>query len=49
MRSKSPELMLCIRECIEQYFDRYSSTPTVCLSIKNVSKRSPKRLAPFST
>ena len=29
MRSKSPELMLRIREYIEQYFDRYSSTPTV--------------------
>ena len=29
MRSKSPELMLRIREFIEQYFDRYSGTPTV--------------------
>lgn len=29
MRSKSPELMYQIKEYIEQYFDRYSSTPTV--------------------
>ena len=29
MRSKSPELMSQIREHIERYFDRYSSTPTV--------------------
>ena len=29
MRSKSPELMLRIREYIEQYFERYSATPTV--------------------
>lgn len=29
MRSKSPELMLKIRDFIEEYFDRYSSTPTV--------------------
>ena len=29
MRSKSEELMLRIREYIEGYFERYSSTPTV--------------------
>ena len=29
MRSKSEELMLRIREYIESYFERYSSTPTV--------------------
>ena len=29
MRSKSPELMRSIRGYIEQYFDRYSGTPTV--------------------
>ena len=29
MRSKSPELMSQIREYIERYFDRHSSTPTV--------------------
>jgi repressor LexA len=29
MRSKSEELMLRIREYIESYFGRYSSTPTV--------------------
>ena len=29
MRSKSPELMLKIRDFIEEYFDRHSSTPTV--------------------
>ena len=29
MRSKNPELMYQIKEYIEQYFDRYSSTPTV--------------------
>lgn len=29
MRSKSTELMSQIREYIERYFDRYSSTPTV--------------------
>ena len=29
MRSKSPELMRHIREYVEQYFERYSSTPTV--------------------
>lgn len=29
MRSKGPELMSQIREYIERYFDRYSSTPTV--------------------
>lgn len=29
MRSKSTELMLRIREYIEEYFERYSSTPTV--------------------
>lgn len=29
MRSKSLELMSLIREYIERYFDRYSSTPTV--------------------
>lgn len=28
MRSKSEELMLRIREYIESYFERYSSTPT---------------------
>ena len=27
MRSKSEELMLRIREYIESYFERYSSTP----------------------
>lgn len=29
MRSKSTELMLRIKEYIEEYFERYSSTPTV--------------------
>ena len=29
MRRKSEELMLRIREYIEGYFERYSSTPTV--------------------
>lgn len=29
MRSKNPELMLRIRDYIEQYFDRTSTTPTV--------------------
>ena len=29
MRSKNPELMLRIKEHIETYYDRYSSTPTV--------------------
>ena len=28
MRSKSEELMLRIREYIESYFERYSSTPS---------------------
>lgn len=29
MRSKSLELMLCIKDYIERYYERYSSTPTV--------------------
>ena len=29
MRSKSPELMLRIKDYIESYYERYSSTPTV--------------------
>ena len=29
MRSKSPELMLRIKDYIERYYERYSSTPTV--------------------
>ena len=29
MRSKSPELMHRIKDYIESYYERYSSTPTV--------------------